>query len=122
METYDCPAWRLISTLCGESATRNLANRSMRIQDLYVGAFPIPRCICDFVTVESVVTESSTGPRKRFREMTVAHVGVHGWVSPGSLMIILVLFLQKQSLASAVYLFGLGTLLTGPGLKKKHMR
>ena len=41
---------------------------------------------CDFVTVESVVTESSTGPRKRFMEMTVAHVGVHGWVSPGSLL------------------------------------
>ncbi len=40
----------------------------------------------DFVTVESVVTESSTGPRKRFREMIVAHVGVHGWVSPGSLL------------------------------------
>jgi hypothetical protein len=38
------------------------------------------------VTVESVVTESSTGPRKRFREMTVAHVGVHGWVSPGSVL------------------------------------
>jgi len=36
---------RIISTLCCESATRNLANRSIRIQDLYVGAFPIPRCI-----------------------------------------------------------------------------
>ena len=35
VETYDGPAWRLISTLCGESATRNLANHSMRIQDLY---------------------------------------------------------------------------------------
>ena len=45
METYDGPAWRLISTLCGESATRNLANRSMRIQDLYVGAVPIPQFI-----------------------------------------------------------------------------
>ena len=42
--------------------------------------------LCDFVTVEFVVTESSTGPRKRFREMIVAHVGVHGWVSPGSLL------------------------------------
>ena len=30
--------------------------------------------LCDFVTVEFVVTESSTGTRKRFREMTVAHV------------------------------------------------
>jgi len=38
------------------------------------------------------------------------------------LMILLLLFLQKQSLAFAVYLFGIGTLLTGPGLKKKHMR
>jgi hypothetical protein len=34
-------------------------------------------------------------------------------------MIILLLFLQKQSLAYAVYLFGFGTLLTVPGLKKK---
>ena len=36
------------------------------------------------------------------------------------LMMILLLFLQKQNLASAIYLFGLGTLLSGPGLK--HMR
>jgi hypothetical protein len=44
--------------------------------------------LCDFVTVESVVTESasSTGSRKRFREMIVTHVGVHDWVSPGSLL------------------------------------
>jgi hypothetical protein len=34
-----------------------------------------------------------------------------------SLMILLLLFLQKQSLAFAVYLFGIGTLHTGPGLK-----
>ena len=45
VETYDGPAWRLISTLCGESATRNLANRSMRIQDVYVGTVPIPQFI-----------------------------------------------------------------------------
>jgi len=38
-----------------------------------------------------------------------------------SMMIVLLLFLQKQSLAFAVYLFGIGTLHTGPGLKKKHM-
>jgi hypothetical protein len=35
------------------------------------------------------------------------------------MMILLLLFLQKQSLAFAVYLFGIGTLHTGPGLKKK---
>jgi hypothetical protein len=35
-------------------------------------------------------------------------------------MIVLLLFLQKQSLAFAVYLFGIGTLHTGPGLKKKN--
>ncbi len=29
----------------------------------------------------------------------------------------LLLFLQKQNLATAIYLFGLGTLLTGLGLK-----
>jgi hypothetical protein len=43
--------------------------------------------------------------------------------SPVRMMIVLLLFLQKQSLAFAVYLFGIGTLHTGPGLKKKkkHM-
>ena len=35
------------------------------------------------------------------------------------LMIILLLFLQKQNLALAVYLFGIGTLLTGLGSKKR---
>ena len=39
----------------------------------------------------------------------------------GNMMILLLLFLQKQSLAFAVYLFGIGTLLTGLGSKKKHM-
>ena len=34
--------------------------------------------------------------------------------------IVLLLFLQKQNLANAIYLFGLGTLLSGLGLK--HMR
>jgi hypothetical protein len=38
---------------------------------------------------------------------------------PCTMMILLLLFLQKQSLAFAVYLFGIGTLHTGPGLKKK---
>jgi len=33
-----------------------------------------------------VVTESSTGPIKRFKEMTVAHVGVHSSGFPGSLL------------------------------------
>ena len=37
------------------------------------------------------------------------------------MMILLLLFLQKQSLAFDVYLFGIGTLLTGLGLKKQHM-
>ena len=36
------------------------------------------------------------------------------------MMIVLLLFLQKQNLANAIYLFGLGTLLSGLGLK--HMR
>jgi hypothetical protein len=94
---------------------QGLANRSMRIQDLYVGPVPIPRFIkeysyslfrmcffvlcnrhwfnkapgpdqgdrtwaylCDFVTGGFVVTESSTGPRKRFREKTATHGGGHG--------------------------------------------
>jgi hypothetical protein len=34
METYDGPTWRLISTLS------SLGNRSMLIQDVYVGTFP----------------------------------------------------------------------------------
>jgi hypothetical protein len=36
-----------------------------------------------------------------------------------AMMILLLLFLQKQSLAFAVYLFGIGTLHTGPRLQKK---
>ena len=40
--------------------------------------------------------------------------------SSGHQSINLLLFLQKQNLATAIYLFGLGTLLTGLGLK--HMR
>ncbi len=42
--------------------------------------------------------------------------------APGTqvMMIVLLLFLQKQNLANAIYLFGLGTLLSGLGLK--HMR
>jgi hypothetical protein len=43
------------------------------------------------------------------------------WAPEKEVMIVLLLFLQKQSLAFAVYLFGIGTLHTGPGLKKKHM-
>jgi hypothetical protein len=37
-----------------------------------------------------------------------------------AVMMILLLFLQKQNLASVIYLFGLGTRLSGQGLK--HMR
>ncbi len=36
--------------------------------------------------------------------------------------IVLLLFLQKQNLATAIYLFGLGTLLTGLGLKHIRIR
>ena len=36
--------------------------------------------------------------------------------------IVLLLFLQKRNLATAIYLFGLGTLLTGLGLKYMRIR
>ncbi len=36
--------------------------------------------------------------------------------------IVLLLFLQKQNLATSIYLFGLGTLLTGLGLKHMQIR
>jgi hypothetical protein len=50
----------------------------------------------------------------------VGHGSTHVVEASGSpLMIVPLLFLQKQSLAFAVYLFGIGTLHTGPGLKKK---
>ena len=48
-----------------------------------------------------------------------ASLAVVGRMAP-SQSINLLLFLQKQNLATAIYLFGLGTLLTGLGLK--HMR
>jgi len=38
------------------------------------------------------------------------------------LMIVLLLFLQKQNLANAIYLFGLGTLLSRLGLKHMQIR
>ena len=49
----------------------------------------------------------------------------HQWACPTCcrlcgtefMMMTLLLFLQKQNLASAIYLFGLGTRLSGPGLK-----
>jgi hypothetical protein len=50
-----------------------------------------------------------------------AGIGDRGGSAVGAMMILLLLFLQKQSLAFAVYLFGIGTLLTGLGSKKKHM-
>ena len=46
--------------------------------------------------------------------------GARGQNSSINQSINLLLFLQKQNLATAIYLFGLGTLLTGLGLK--HMR
>ena len=45
-----------------------------------------PGRLCDFVSVYFVVTEASTGPRKRFREMIDAHGGGHRrglpWIAP----------------------------------------
>ena len=38
------------------------------------------------------------------------------------MMIVLLLFLQNQNLANAIYLSGLGTLLTGLGLKYMRIR
>ena len=47
------------------------------------------------------------------------YAGTYTQLITAHMMIVLLLFLQKQSLAFAVYLFGIGTLHTGPGLKKK---
>ena len=63
VETYDGPAWRLISTLCGESATRNLANHSMRIQGVYVGTVPIPQFIKKKSVAPRRLTLRCPGPR-----------------------------------------------------------
>jgi hypothetical protein len=52
--------------------------------------------------------------------MTPATSGVCVYYCRTYQSINLLLFLQKQNLATAIYLFGLGTLLTGLGLK--HMR
>jgi hypothetical protein len=43
-----------------------------------------------------------------------------GWRSPEVVMMVLLLFLQKQNFAYCQYLFGLGTRPSGQGLK--HMR
>ena len=54
------------------------------------------------------------------RAHTIPHTTAHTGTCSGAQSINLLLFLQKQNLATAIYLFGLGTLLTGLGLK--HMR
>ena len=55
METYDGPAWRLISTLCGESATRNLANRKARIGCHDEG---VATCVALLLTLNFIVKAS----------------------------------------------------------------
>ncbi len=48
------------------------------------------------------------------------HASLRPWLICLLRLIVLLLFLQKQNLVTSIYLFGLGTLLTGLGLK--HMR
>jgi hypothetical protein len=64
---------------------------------------------------QTVITVAADAPDD-LRYYCVAHGD-----GMGNMMILLLLFLQKQSLAFAVYLFGIGTLHTGPGLKKTHV-
>jgi hypothetical protein len=58
-------------------------------------------------------------PPQRFASNTTV-IACEWKKSMDLVMIVLLLFLQKQNLANAIYLFGLGTLLSGLGLK--HMR
>jgi hypothetical protein len=46
-----------------------------------------------------------------------SHIADHSPLQWSLMMMNLLLFLQKQNLASAIYMFGLGTRLYGPGLK-----
>ena len=71
-----------------------------------------------FSSLSLSVSLSRRGSR-RTRERT-ASLASHARPGSNLMMIDLLLFLQKQKLATAIYLFGLGTLLSGPGLK--HMR
>ena len=64
METYDGPTWRLISTLS------SLGNRSMRIQDLYVGLFP--SLLEMLPTHAHTHTHARTRPHAYARALTLA--------------------------------------------------
>jgi len=73
--------------------------------------FPFaPVCVEDLVEKHSQQNESDFGGFSSTRHWTATI-----WL----MMIILLLFLQKQNLALSVYLFGIGTLLTGLGSKKR---
>ena len=83
------------------------------------------QCVC-VLLLQDLLQSCSRGGRRRVEDMCyerrraeacVDESAHHALVNAG--MILLLLFLQKQSLAFAVYLFGIGTLHTGPGLKKK---
>jgi hypothetical protein len=49
----------------------------LRVQKLCVFKVFLLQDLCDFVKGGFVVMQSSTGPRKRFREMNADHVGGH---------------------------------------------
>jgi hypothetical protein len=77
-----------------------------------------PDSSCDTdreASVQALKTFTSNKPAD-IRVQLQSHFDKFEPTHPGIMMMILLLFLQKQNLASAVYLFGLGARLSGPGL------
>jgi hypothetical protein len=83
LNVVDCNAsvivapWSSISVSGGLGVPQPPAPEANVNRDSDLKWFSLVPVLCDFVTVEFVVTESSTGPRKQFREMIVVHVGGH---------------------------------------------
>ena len=86
------------------------------------GAHDAPDAVAAHDTIDTAVAHAAkadataTPPRPK----SVAEIVKLVLTLGDKVMMILLLFLQKQNLASTIYLFGLGTRLSGPGLK--HMR
>ena len=73
--------------------------------------------VCVIVVADSADSSSNfSAPLLEALKLVPVLVGMSKSSSCGALMMIdLLLFLQKEKLATAIYLFGLGTLLSGPG-------
>ena len=105
-----CPAHAKTKTGRGDPRLTSFVRGPVLANSVFTGIQVLPKCTgthrCLIFCGDPRMPAKNRGP-------TVDPTGTHQSIN-------LLLFLQKQNLATAIYLFGLGTLLTGLGLK--HMR